>query len=195
MGEIFKPVTQWISTNVGWSVLLGLFILSLFFEFSKIKLSPITALFKWIGDRLTAGLKVEISELRENTDKRFDEMKAETDQNLKELKDSVNASMAELTAKSNLNDSEFQRKLDDIEEKQDLQICSRVKAHVLNFSRQCRNGEKHSLEDFKNLFQENLEYSRLVEKHGWINDVYKHDFAFIERVYDECNANNDFLGG
>lgn len=193
MGEIFKPVTQWISTNVGWSVLLGLFILSLFFEFSKIKLSPITAFFKWIGDRLTAGLKIEISELRENTDKRFDEMKAETDQNLKELKDSVNASMAELTAKSNLNDSEFQRKLNEIEEKQDKQICSRIKAHVLNFSRQCRNGEKHTFEDFKNIISENQEYQEIIERHGWKNDVYKLDFDYIMADYNRRVENDDFL--
>lgn len=193
MGELFKPVTNWIVANVGWSVLAGLFILSLFFEFSKIKLSPITAFFHWIGDRLTGGLRADIADLKENTDKKFDEMKTETEQKLNELKDSVNDSMAELAAKSNMSDAEFQRKLNEIEEKQDKQAVSRIKAHVLNFSRQCRNKEKHTLEDFKNIIAENEEYEELVKKHDWKNDVYTEDYAYILEIYRRCLREDDFL--
>ena len=41
MGEIQKAVGQWIVSNVGWTVLIILFILSMFFEISKIKKEPI----------------------------------------------------------------------------------------------------------------------------------------------------------
>lgn len=193
MGDLFKPVTQWISANVGWTVLLGLFVLSLFFEFSKIKLSPITAFLKWIGDRLLGGVRKDIADLKESTDKRFDEMKAETDQNLNALKDSVNEAMAELTAKSNYNDAEFQRKLDDIETKQDTQLVTETKRHVLNFARQCRHGESHTLEDFRNLILENQAYEKIIEKRNWENDVYKSDFAFIMADYNRRLETDDFL--
>lgn len=191
MGEILKPFTQWTAGQIGMGVAGVIFVLSLFFEFSKIKLSPFTALFKWIGDRITAGLRADIADLKKTTDDKFAEMKKDTDERMNRLEDAV----AQIREKNIQSDDKFQKQLAEIEERQDLQMASRIKAHVLNFSRQCRNGEKHSIEDFKNLFQENLEYSQLVAKHGWVNDVYKHDFAFIERVYDECNANNDFLGG
>ena len=200
MGDLFKPVTQWISTNVGWTVLMGLFVLSLFFEFSKIKLSPITALFHWIGERLLAGVRADIADLKESTDKKLVEMKKETEEKLNELKDSVNDSMAELTAKTSMNDAEFQRKLEDIEAKQDLldekqdsQAASRIKAHVLNFSRQCRNGEQHTLEDFKNIISENEEYEKLVEKRKWKNNAYTEDYEYIMEVYRKCLRENKFL--
>lgn len=193
MGEVFKPVAQWISGNVGWTILLAIFVLSLFFEFSKIKLSPITAMCHWIGDRITSGLRADIADLKTNTDKKFAEMKADTDANLRDLKDGVNNSFAEIKAKTAFNDAEFERRQKDIEERLDKLAAARIKAHVLNFSRRCRNNEKHTLEDFKNLIAENAEYEKIVKKHEWKNDVYKEDYAFIMEVYRRCIRDNDFL--
>ena len=75
----------------------------------------------------------------------------------------------------------------------DRLAAARIKNHVLNFARQCRKGEAHSHEDFVNLFKENREYEALVAKYKWENDVYKHDYAYIQRVYDQHNNNGDFL--
>ena len=193
MSDIFKPVTQWIATNVGWSVLAGLFVLSLFFEFSKIKLSPITSFFRWIGDRLLGSLRSDIAALKENTDSKFAEMKAETDQHLTELKNSVNESLAEIKAKTNFMESESQRQRKDIEERLDRLAAARIKAHVLEFSRECRNQERHTHEDFKNLIEENEEYEGLVAKYKWRNDVYKEDYEYIMEIYRKCIRENDFL--
>ena len=33
-----------------------------------------------------------------------------------------------------------------------------------------------------------------IKKYGWENDIYRHDFAYIEKVFDECNQKNNFLG-
>lgn len=189
MGEIFKPVAQWISGNVGWSVLLVIFVLSLFFEFSKIKLSPITALCRWIGDRITSGLRADIADLKKSTDDRL----AATEQHITELKDSMSNSLEELKAKTSFNDAEFQRQQKEIEERLDRLAAARIKAHVLTFSRQCRNQEKHTHEDFMNLIEENAEYERLVKKYGWKNDVYKEDYEFVMEIYRKCLRDNSFL--
>lgn len=193
MGEILKPVGQWVAANVGWSVLLAIFALSLFFEFSKIKLSPITAFCKWIGDRITGGLRADIADLKANTDNKFAEMKSDTDANLRELKDSVNDSLAEIKAKSAMNVAQFINQKNEIEERLDRLAAARIKAHVLNFGRQCRNHEKHTHEDFLNLIAENTEYEGLVKKYGWQNDVYKEDYAYIMEIYRKCIRDNDFL--
>lgn len=189
MGEIFKPVTQWIAGNVGWSVLLGFFILSLFFEFSKIKLSPITALFKWIGNRITSGLRADIASL----DLKIQNLQQETDKKFDEVRDSVNKSVADLQAETGLKDLELKKQLREIEERQDRQSAARIKAHVFTFSRECRKGESHTLEDFENIVRENQEYESLVEKRGWKNDVYKLDFDFIMTDYNRRKTTGDFL--
>ena len=49
MGDIVKPVAQWISQNVPWAVLIGIFVISLFFEISKIKVYPLKWLWKLIS--------------------------------------------------------------------------------------------------------------------------------------------------
>ena len=96
--------------------------------------------------------------------------------------------------------TELDKRFDKLDEKQneteerlDALAAARIKNHVLNFARQCRKDEPHSHEDFANLFRENKEYEKLVEKYDWDNDVYKHDFAYIKRVYDDCNDNGDFM--
>lgn len=189
VGEILKPFTQWAASHIGLTIMGIIFFLSLFFEFSKIKLSPITALCKWIGDRITSGLRADIADLKKNTDKKLEEMKAATDERM----DKIEGSIAELAAKTSMNDAECQRKLQEIEERQDQQMASRIKAHVLNFSRQIRNGERHTLEDYENLIRENQTYEELVEKNGWKNDVYKFDFEFIMADFQKRKDTGDFL--
>ena len=178
MSELVKPAAQWISQNVGWTALIILFVLSLFFEFSKIKLSPITAFLKWIGDKLTSDLKKDIADL-----------KKDTEQKIKDLDDKTTNTLNEIKTSAQYNCKQTQDKLIEIERKQDLQAISRIKAHVLNFSRSLRMGEKHTEEDFKNLIKENEEYEFIVKKHGWNNDVYKADYQFFYQKYQE----GDFL--
>ena len=181
MGEVSKTVGEWIVANFGWSVILFLFLFSLFFEFSKIKLNPITALCKRIGNAFTAGVKQDIEELRKDTNKRFEEFEGKTSKALRDIKENASANCA--TMKDKLNE---------IEEKQDNQAASRIKAHVFNFAKECYRGEKHTKGDFENVINENKIYERLVEKHGWKNDVYTKDFAYIEREYQRCLDEHDF---
>ena len=124
------------------------------------------------------------------------EMKKDIDAKLTEIETSSKSNCSEVKACFVELEKRFDKldaKQQETEERLDLLAVARIKNHVLNFARQCRKGEKHSHEDFSNLFKENTTYSQLVEKYNWENDVYKHDFAYIQRVYDECNDNGDFL--
>lgn len=200
MNEIVKPVGQWISGNVGWTVLIVLFFFSLFFEFSKIKLSPITAFLRWIGNRITGGLKDAIDDLKKDTNEQIADLKKETNQQISELRKENNDRFADLERQTeeikngaHENCEIMKTKMAELEEKQDLQAASRIKNHVLTFSRRCRNGEKHTEEDFRNLIAENAEYEQLVSKYGWTNDVYKEDYVFFINEYHRCIRENDFL--
>lgn len=178
MNEIVKPAAQWISQNLGWTAIFLLFFFSLFFEFSKIKLSPITTFLNWIGERLTHGLKNDIENMR-----------TETEQKINELDRKQTAALEEIKNNAQYNCKETQNRLEKIEEQIDAQQADRIKVHVLNFSRSLRVGEQHTEEDFQNLIKENEEYERIVKKHGWKNDVYKADYEFFYSKYQQ----GDFL--
>ncbi len=200
MGDIGKPVAEWISQNVGWAVLVVVFLFSIFFEFSKIKLSPITTFLRWIGNRITGGLKDDIADLKQDTNQIVGDLKKETNKQIKDLKDENEAKFSELEKQTGAiqqaavdNYEQLKSKMQELEDLQDSQAAARIKNHVLTFSRRCRNGEKHTEEDFRNLIEEHQQYEKLVQKHNWTNDVYKEDYAFFINEYHRCIRENDFL--
>lgn len=193
MNEIAKPVAQWIGQNVGWTVLIVIFVFSLFFEFSKIKLSPITSFLNWIGTRLTGGIKDYIVKTQADMNTKIEELRKDTNQKFEDLDNRTFSALEKLRNSHIQNSNETQRKLIEIELNQDTLAAARIKAHVLNFSRSLRIGEKHTEEDFKNLIKENELYEELVKKHGWKNDVYKADYDFLYSEYQRCQHDNGFL--
>ena len=192
MEDIAKPVVEWISNNIPLSVGILIFIFCLLFEISKIKIYPLKWLwkliswpFKKIDEQRTGSFKNIVAELKTDIDTKLESMSSATTLNCEQLKqrfDKLEARFDKLDIKQV-----------ETEERLDMLAAARIKNHVLNFARQCRKGEKHSHEDFANLFNENKEYQILVKKYKWENDVYKHDYEYIQRVYDEHNDNGDFI--
>ena len=192
MDAIIKPVSEWVAAHVPLSIGIVIFIFLLFFEVSKIKVYPLRWLWKLISfpvrkidEQRTNSFKNLIAELKIDLDNKMNEMHTDSNNNCAQVK----ACFVDLEKRFDKLDD----KQAETEERLDALAAARIKNHVLNFARQCRKGEPHSHEDFANLFKENKEYEVLVKKYGWDNDVYKHDFAYIKRVYDECNNASSFL--
>ena len=204
MNDLVKPVGQWIADNIPLSIGIGLFLFCLFFEISKIKVYPLKWLwkcisfpFKKIDEQRTQSFKNIVLEMKSEIDTKLTSMTTSFDSKLSEMATSQSSNCAAVKA----GFVDLEKRFDTLDEKQketeerlDKLAAARIKNHVLNFARQCRKGEPHSREDFKNLFEEAKIYESLVEKYHWENNVYKHDFKYIEHVYDECNLNNKFLG-
>lgn len=193
MGEISKEVGQWIVHNVGWSVIIVLFILSCLFKITKIEVDPLGWFISWIGKLLTKNVRADIADLKTETNAQISELKRDTNDKFNTLEAKTEAALDALKDRSNRNDEELDKRLREIELNQDHMAAARIKNHVLTFSRRCRNGEKHTKEDFMNLIEENVEYERLVQKHGWKNDVYTEDYAYFLEEYRRCIRENDFL--
>ena len=193
MGEISKEVGQWIVHNVGWSVIIVLFILSCLFKITKIEVDPLGWFISWIGKLLTKNVRADIADLKTETNTQILELKRDTSDKFDTLEAKTEAALDALKDRSNRNDEELDKRLREIELNQDHMAAARIKNHVLTFSRRCRNGEKHTKEDFMNLIEENVEYERLVQKHGWKNDVYKEDYTYFLEEYRRCIRENDFL--
>lgn len=225
MGDIVKPVGEWIAQHVPLSVGIGIFIFLIFFEVSKIKIYPLKWLWKsasWpfrkIDEQRTQSFKNIVASMKTDLDTKLSNLTTSVDTQVQTLSTTFDNKLTEMASAQNANCTavkscftELEKRFDKLDEKQveteerlDELAAARIKNHVLNFARQCRKGEPHSHEDFANLIKEHEIYESLVAKYQsmdevhrkkWENNVYKHDFAYIMTVYDECNKTNNFLGG
>ncbi len=65
--------------------------------------------------------------------------------------------------------------------------------NILNFANSCRNGRKHSKDEFEHVISDHSKYLKILENHGMQNGQVETDYKFIERVYHKCMDENDFL--
>lgn len=193
MNELTKPFGQWIADNIPLTVGIALFLFCLLFEISKVKIYPLSWIWKFVSypfrklnEKQTNSVKKMIEDLKTDLDNSFRELSAGTTTNCDMLKQRFDK------LESRFDKLDTAQK--ETEERLDKLAAARIKNHVLNFARQCRKGEPHSHEDFVNLFKENSEYETLVKKYGWENDVYKEDYAYIKRLYRKYSDESLFAG-
>lgn len=211
MGEISKAVGQWIVANVGWSVVIFLFVLSGLFKIVKIEINPIGWLIGAIGKALTKDVRNDILKFKESTELKFeniqkdrsdkiDELKSNYDEKITDLREdldnfevAVKEKMIQLREESSLNCENVTSRLDQMQKSNDMQTVRQIKGHVLDFANTCLNGVKHTKQDFENIIKENEEYEELVSKYTLRNDVYAEDFKYIMKIYHECQEKHSFL--
>lgn len=100
----------------------------------------------------------------------------------KKLTGDVRADLADLKAR-----------IEDTEKAVDFQRMAAIRTTILDFANSCRNGRKHSKEEFTHVLAENDDYEKLIEKYGIKNNVYHEDYTFIKLIYHECQRENKFL--
>jgi len=204
MGEVSKAVGQWIVGNVGWSIIIFLFLLSMFFKITKKEIDPLGWAIGWVGKALTKDVRKDVSDLKKSTGARFDELKKEYNEQLEGLRDdldifekSTNKSIGEIKAKTTQNCDKLKKRLDQIEQStqksNDMQTLRQIRAHVLDFANSCMNDREHTKQDFENIIEENTLYETLIKKYKITNDVYTEDFKFVMDVYHQCLKEGSFL--
>lgn len=211
MGEISKAVGQWIVGNVGWTVVIVLFIISGLFKITKIEVNPIGWILGVLGKSLTKDVRKDVADLSTKTQTEFEnvkqdraakvaELKADYNQKIADLRndlddfeESTNQSISKMQTGTHDNCELLKVRLDAMEKSNDMQTIRQIKGHVLDFANSCMNGRKHTVRDFRNIIKENKEYESLVAKYGIENDVYKDDYEYIMEIYRDCKANRSFL--
>ena len=200
MPEITKAVGQWIVSNVGWTVVIALFILSCLFKITKIEIDPLGMVIGWIGKMLTKDVRKDVADLRTETNSKIDELKTDYNMQIADLKKDLdafekmtNTSINDIKKGTSKNCELLKKRLDGVDKSNDMQTVRQIKTHVLDFANSCLNKRKHTKRDFDNIIEENAEYERLVKKYKLVNDVYKEDFAFIMKCYHKCQDEGTFL--
>lgn len=211
MAEISKAVGQWIMNNVGWTVVIFLFIMSGIFKITKIEINPVGWVISWIGKNLTKDVRKDVADLKVDTAAKFEEVKLDRSTKIEELKSDYNGQIKalkddfdsfekkssknidEIKASTSKNCDLLKKRLDSVEKSNDMQTIRQIKAHVLDFANSCMNKKRHTKLEFDNIITENAEYEKLVKKYKLVNDVYKEDYEFIMKCYHKCQENGSFL--
>jgi len=115
---------------------------SIFFEFSKIKVNPISFVLRWAGKRMF---------------------------------------------------EPFDIRLDAVEKTIDENEIGRIRWEVLDFANSCRNGRRHTKDEFDHIISENDKYHKLLDKYEMENGVFDAEYAYILKLYQRCQDQNDFL--
>ena len=69
----------------------------------------------------------------------------------------------------------------------------RIRWEILDFANSCRNGRKHTKDEYQHIMTLNDKYTKLLEKTHDKNGVFEAEYAFIKKLYAERQMKNDFL--
>lgn len=85
----------------------------------------------------------------------------------------------------------------EIQEKQQAAIDEnekdRIRFEVLDFANSCRNGRKHTKDEFDHIIVLNKKYSKLLQKSDDSNGVFEAEYEYIMELYKMCQRENKFL--
>lgn len=69
----------------------------------------------------------------------------------------------------------------------------RIRWEVLDFANACRNGSRHTKDEFQHIIALNTKYHALLDKYEMENGVFDVEYAYILDVYQECQHKGNFL--
>ena len=159
--EFFKKLTV---IELIQYVVAAVAIVSVFIEKAKsIPFSPWSAIFAWLGDKLTADLQDEINtltrEIRQN--------QSDTNNMAVKIK-------------------ELEKHIAEIE-------AERLRSRIIEFTEQCRLGKKHTQKHFENIFRDIDKYNRYCCIYRITNNYIRAEVKYLQNVFDECLRENKFI--
>lgn len=69
----------------------------------------------------------------------------------------------------------------------------RIRWEILDFANSCRNGRRHTKDEFQHIITLNDKYKNLLALTGDKNGVFEAEYDYIKRLYEERQEKNDFL--
>ena len=69
----------------------------------------------------------------------------------------------------------------------------RLRWEILDFANSCRNGRKHTQEEFEHILDMHEKYEKILIRQHRENGKVTRAYEYIKDIYDKRNENNDFL--
>lgn len=161
--EQLQVIGDWIVKHI----IQIAFILSFVIQITPIKINPWTKIFKWIGKLITEDSDNNIKALINKTDKLESSIKSVKE----DLKSETNA------IKDRINENEKDR----------------IRWEILDFANSCRNGRKHTKDEFQHIITLNDKYGILLERTNDKNGVFEVEYKYILYLYNRLLEKNEFL--
>ena len=88
---------------------------------------------------------------------------------------------------------EMLKRIDRLEQDVNTNEMDRIRWEVLDFANSCRNGRKHTQDEFEHIITLVKKYEGLLKKCGRENGVFEFEYHYIKELYEHCLKTNDFI--
>ena len=89
--------------------------------------------------------------------------------------------------------ADLKEEVDKLSLKVDENSIDRIRWEILSFANSCRQGKKHTYDEFKHIIDLNTKYHGIIEARGLTNGQIDLEYAYIERIFKQCQLENKFL--
>lgn len=69
----------------------------------------------------------------------------------------------------------------------------RIRWQVLDFANSCRNGRRHTKDEFQHIITLNDKYAELLKRTNDKNGYFDEEYKYIKELFRECQSKNNFL--
>ncbi len=87
----------------------------------------------------------------------------------------------------------LEEKTDALERKIDMNEIDRIRWEILNFANSCRNGHRHTKDEFEHIISLHEKYNTILEEHDMQNGLVTIEYEYIEGIYRHCLQANSFV--
>ena len=83
--------------------------------------------------------------------------------------------------------------VDDLSRQRKEDEKDRIRWEILDFANSCRNGRRHTKDEYLHIIELNDKYKKLLKETGDKNGVFEVEYEYIKGLYKERQEKNDFL--
>ena len=69
----------------------------------------------------------------------------------------------------------------------------RIRWQVLDFANSCRNGRRHTKDEFQHIITLNDKYAELLKRTNDKNGYFDEEYKYIKELFRDCQSKNNFL--
>lgn len=88
---------------------------------------------------------------------------------------------------------ELTEKIQVVSKSNDKNEMKRLRWEILDFANSCKNGRRHTQDEFKHIIEIHDDYETLLKSTGEKNGFLDAEFDYILEIYAERQKKNDFL--
>lgn len=88
---------------------------------------------------------------------------------------------------------EMEKKITNLQTNMNENEKDRIRWEILDFANSCRNGRRHTKDEFQHIITLNDKYKNLLAMTGDKNGVFEMEYEYIKKLYAERQEKNDFL--